>query len=115
MSKLPVQLGKRIYRFRKERRLTQAALAEKVGISNEFMSAIERGARLPSISTLEDIATALRVRMKDLFNFDEAGFRKMEPLSREALDIGTMVEKLSHQQRRRISRIVRILVEPRGD
>lgn len=114
MSKLPVQLGKRIYRFRKDRRLTQAALAEKAGISNEFMSAIERGARLPSVSTLEDIATALRVRMKDLFNFDEAGFHKIQSLSREALDVASMLERSTPRQRRKISKIVRILGE-RGD
>jgi len=37
------------------RKLTQAALAEKAKISNEFMSAVERGAKLPSLPVLERI------------------------------------------------------------
>ena len=72
MSDLAKQLGRRIHLFRKQNGLTQAALAEKVKISNEFMSGIERGAKLPSLSTLEKLAGALRVSLKDLFNFDQS-------------------------------------------
>src|SRR5438132_12939517 len=46
MSELAKRLGRRIYDFRKQSGLTQAALAEKAKISNEFMSAVERGAKL---------------------------------------------------------------------
>ena len=48
MSDLGKRLGRRIYDFRKQSGLTQAALAERAKISNEFMSAVERGAKLPS-------------------------------------------------------------------
>jgi transcriptional regulator with XRE-family HTH domain len=71
MSDLARQLGKRIYLFRKENGLTQAALAEKAKISNEFMSGIERGAKPPSLLTLERLAMVLKVEVKDLFNFDQ--------------------------------------------
>ena len=115
MAKLGRQLGRRIYRFRKQRGLTQAALAEKARISNEFMSSIERGAKLPSLTTLQAIGLALRVSLKDLFNFDQAGFRMIEPLSRESLDVAVILEKVSPKQRRRISRVVRILAESREE
>lgn len=111
MAKLGKQLGTRIYRFRKQRGLTQAALAEKARISNEFMSSVERGAKLPSLPTLQAIAHALRVNLKDLFNFDQTGFRRIEPLSRESLDVAVILEKTSLQHRRRISKIVRLLAE----
>lgn len=111
MSDLAKQLGRRIYLFRKQNGLTQAALAEKARISNEFMSGIERGAKLPSLSTLEKIGGALRVNLKDLFNFDLTGYRRTQSLSRNGLDVALLLESASSQQRRRILKVVRILIE----
>ncbi len=115
MSDLAKQLGKRIYLFRKQSKLTQAALAEKAKISNEFASGIERGAKLPSLPTLERIAKTLGVTLKDLFNFDRASFRNIQPLSREVLDVASLLNELSEQKRRRISKVVRILAQPADD
>jgi transcriptional regulator with XRE-family HTH domain len=111
MSDLAKQLGRRIHLFRKQNGLTQAALAEKVKISNEFMSGIERGAKLPSLLTLEKLAGALRVNLKDLFNFDQAGYRRTQSLSRDGMDIALLVDNLSLQKRRRIVRVIKILAE----
>jgi|SRR5882762_7286814 len=109
MSDLGKRLGRRIYEFRKQGKLTQAALAEKAKISNEFMSAVERGAKLPSLLVLERIANGLKVEVKDLVNFDRAGFRKVEPLSRKTLDLAATLQSLPTQQRRRILKILRLL------
>jgi transcriptional regulator with XRE-family HTH domain len=114
MSDLAKQLGRRIHLFRRQNGLTQAALAEKVKISNEFMSGIERGARLPSLSTLEKLAGALRINLKDLFNFDQAGYRATQSLSRDGIDFALLLEKVSSQQRRRILKIAKILCELDG-
>ncbi len=111
MSDLAKQLGRRIHLFRKQSGLTQAALAEKAKISNEFMSGIERGARLPSLPTLERVAAALRVSLKDLFNFDQAGFRQVQRLSRQGMNIAHLLENIPPHRRRRILRIVKILAE----
>jgi transcriptional regulator with XRE-family HTH domain len=97
--------------FRKENGLTQAALAEKAKISNEFMSGIERGAKLPSLLTLERLAAVLRVGIKDLFNFDSASYRRTPPLSLYETDVAYMVGTLSPQKRRRIMRIIRLITE----
>jgi transcriptional regulator with XRE-family HTH domain len=110
MSDLGKWLGRRIYKFRKQNRLTQAALAERARISNEFMSAVERGAKLPSLQVLERIANGLRVNMKDLLNFDRATFRRVEPLSRNTLDLATTLQQLPTEQRRRILKILNTLL-----
>ena len=110
MSDLGKWLGRRIYQFRKQNRLTQAALAERARISNEFMSAVERGAKLPSLQVLERIANGLRVNMKDLFNFDRTTFRRVEPLSRNTLDLATTLQQLPTEQRRRILKILNTLL-----
>jgi len=115
MSDLAKQLGKRVYLFRKRNGLTQAALAEKVKISNEFMSGIERGAKLPSLFTLEKIAQALEVTPKDLFNFDRTGFQSIQSLSREVLDVSALLQKMTPSQRRKISKVVKVLAESDRD
>jgi len=112
MSDLAKQLGKRIYLFRKQSKLTQAALAERAKISNEFMSGIERGARLPSLSTLERIAEVLGVGLKDLFNFDRAAFRQIQTVSRESLELGSLIDRVPREQRRRIAKVVKTLAQP---
>jgi transcriptional regulator with XRE-family HTH domain len=111
MSDLAKQLGKRIYLFRKENGLTQAALAEKAKISNEFMSGIERGAKLPSLLTLERIAAVLRVGIRDIFNFDSASYRRTQPLSREGMNVALLFETFSVQKRRRILKAIKMLNE----
>ena len=111
MSDLAKRLGRRIYDFRKQSGLTQAALAETAKISNEFMSAVERGAKLPSLQVLEGIAAGLRVELKDVFNFDRTAYRKLEPLPREVRDIATVLQVLPLERRRQIVKVLRILSE----
>jgi transcriptional regulator with XRE-family HTH domain len=111
MSDLAKRLGRRIYEFRKQNRLTQAALAEKARISNEFMSAVERGSKLPSLPVLNGIANGLRVEIKELFNFDSTAYRRVEPFSREVLDLAVLVQSLPSEHRLRTMKILRILVQ----
>ena len=111
MSDLAKRLGRRIYDFRKQSGLTQAALAERAKISNEFMSAVERGAKLPSLQVLEGIVAGLRVELKDVFNFDRTAYRKLEPLPREVRDIATVLQVLPLERRRQIVKVLRILSE----
>jgi transcriptional regulator with XRE-family HTH domain len=112
MSDLAKQLGKRIHLFRKQNGLTQAALADRVKISNEFMSGIERGAKLPSLSTLEKLAAALRVNLKDLFNFDQTSYRRVQSLSRDGMDIALLIENCPSKRSRQILKIIKILARP---
>ena len=55
-----------IRRLRLAQNLSQAELAEKIGISDSFMSLIETGKKWGSFQTLADIATALNVEPYEL-------------------------------------------------
>lgn len=68
-------LGQRIAELRKARKLTQQAFAEKCGYSVEFVSLVERGVNAPSVAGLDKIAKALKVEIKDLFDFEKGGGR----------------------------------------
>ena len=54
-------MGERIQIAREERCMTQASLAKAVGCTPQHISAIERGAKTPTLETFVDIAAALRV------------------------------------------------------
>jgi transcriptional regulator with XRE-family HTH domain len=71
MSELVEKLGRRIAFYRKLRNMTQAELAEKVGLSNNFIALIESGKRAPSFETLEKLIEVLNININQMFNFEE--------------------------------------------
>ena len=60
------RLGELIRERRKALRMTQEGLAERSGNSHVYIGRIERGERLPSLTVLADIATALRTNVFSL-------------------------------------------------
>lgn len=66
-SKLPKNLGKRIQKLRKNSKLTQAQLSEKVGISETYLGFIEQGRYAPSLEVLDKIAKSLKVKLNEFF------------------------------------------------
>lgn len=64
----PYQMaGKRIRFFREQDGLTQAELAEKTGLSDNYIGLIERGIMHSTLETLNKIAEALEVRLSEFF------------------------------------------------
>ena len=66
---LQKQLGQHSACLRKQRRLTQAQLANAVGCSVEFISHVERGVNAPLFAGLAVLARVLNVEVVDLFKF----------------------------------------------
>ena len=64
-------LGERIKELRKEQGLTQIELAEKCDISRTYMQKIETAACSCTLDTLIDIAEALNIPLKKLFEFKD--------------------------------------------
>ena len=52
-------LGQNIRKCRKEQKLSQEQLAEKVGLSANYIGLIERGEKQPALDTFMDILNAL--------------------------------------------------------
>lgn len=66
-SKLAVQVGQVIARRRKMCGMTQAALAEQLGITQDSLSRMEKGVMTPKFSRLPELAFHLDCRVADLF------------------------------------------------
>jgi putative molybdopterin biosynthesis protein len=68
----------KIQQFRKESRLTQADLANVAGISRQAYTAIESGKSVPSTEIALRLARALKVRVEDLFELNDADSKTIE-------------------------------------
>jgi transcriptional regulator with XRE-family HTH domain len=65
-----VEFGRRIARFRKEANLTQAQLAEKLGLKQQLIAAYEKGIRRIPLSHLKPLAQALSVDIEDFLGIE---------------------------------------------
>ena len=74
------QIAKNIKKYRKEAGITQAVLAERVGVSHEFIRRIEskKGAKTFSVDTIWKISLAENIDVGKLFeiNIDEFSDKK---------------------------------------
>ncbi|WFF72970.1 helix-turn-helix transcriptional regulator [Proteiniclasticum sp. QWL-01] len=61
------EIGANIKSIRQHKNISQRKLAERAGISNTYLSDIEVGRTNPSLKTLEKIAAALEMEIKELF------------------------------------------------
>jgi len=64
--RLAKTLGLNIRRVRKDRGLSQEALADEVGLAVTYVGQIERGSRNPTLDVVERFARALGVKPLDL-------------------------------------------------
>lgn len=62
------EIGLSIKKARKDRRLTQKELSEKINISRNYISDIECGRYVPSVEKLISIATVLNIDLNILKN-----------------------------------------------
>jgi len=70
MTALARKFGERVRQLRGDRRLTQADLAERASVSEQWIRRIETGTASPSFETIEALAAALQARPSDLFGGD---------------------------------------------
>ena len=67
VGSLSNQLGDYLKEQRTQSRLSLRQLAEQVGVSNPYLSQIERGLRRPSAEVLQQLAKALRISAEQLY------------------------------------------------
>jgi transcriptional regulator with XRE-family HTH domain len=60
-------VGRNVQRLRIAAGLSQAALAERMGVDRAYVSGLELGQRNPTVVTLWHIAEALGVRLQSFF------------------------------------------------
>lgn len=102
-DELGEQLGKRIARHRKDKRMTQAMLASQIGVDNETISRFERGTALPSLLRLFEIAQALELGVGDLL-------AEASPLKQDAeRSVNGMLDDISPADQKLLAQIAGLM------
>lgn len=68
-DKMLLKLGSKITEFRKAKDLSQEELGFLVKSARNYIGCIERGEKTPSLQTLQKIAKALNVKVRDFIEF----------------------------------------------
>lgn len=65
---IKIKFGNQVKKLRLERGLSQEKLALEANLDRTYIPSIEKGERNVSITVIEKIAKALKVKITDLFN-----------------------------------------------
>ena len=99
-------IGKNIRKYRNEKNMRQEDLAEKTGLSTNYIGMIERGEKLPSLDTFIEIANALDVSSDMLL---------CEVINRSAglsgLPFAEKIEAMSKEDRKIVYNVLKTLLE----
>jgi transcriptional regulator with XRE-family HTH domain len=88
-----VELGERLRAIRQLRRRTLKEIASAAGISESFLSQLERGRTNATIATLQRLATALGIQVSDLFTSGSPRPRALRREAREFVGWGELGRK----------------------
>jgi transcriptional regulator with XRE-family HTH domain len=66
MSNEIIKFGKKLKEVRLKKNLSQGDVSRILGVHRSYISGLERGARNPSLLTVQKVAKALGVNAKDL-------------------------------------------------
>ena len=96
-------IGRNIARYREASGLTQATLAEKIGISTAFVSRVERGQKRMKVETLYATAKALDVSVDALLSTDSS--------AAQLANINQLLAGQSDEYLEGIERMIRVCIE----
>ena len=106
MNKELALIGRRIREERKAAKLSQAALAERINLSTQYISHIENGYKMPSLEVVLKVMKVLHIPPERMFA--DSGCRPEESLD-------AMTARCSSQSKRVIRDMVKILMESLKD
>lgn len=96
-------IGKNIARYREAAGLTQATLAEKIGISTAFVSRVERGQKKMKVETLYATAKVLNVSVDALLSTESS--------AEQLANINQLLAGQSDEYLEGIERMIRVCIE----
>lgn len=90
------KIGQFIAEKRRERNLTQAELAEKIGVSNKSVSKWENGKCMPDYAVIEPLCRELEINVTDLLNGELSA--DQEKLNAQTRSILSRIETLERER-----------------
>ena len=97
------QIGIRISNARKVMGLTQAELAERIGVSEKYLSRIENGNQVPSITIVARICEVLQISADKLLSLPQSTYSSNE--------IENAITDFSTEEKKQIIEVIKIIKE----
>ena len=85
-----IDLGARLKSIRKHKNWSQAQFAEKLNLSVDAVSNLERNLNRPSFATLEKLCEVSEISLRDLFDFGQVD----DPTSGKITSLVTLIHQL---------------------
>lgn len=100
------RFGQEVRKRRKALKLTLEQLAERAGMSSNYLGSIERGQVNPSVSTVVAVADGLGVAPGELVG-------EVQPLGAKGLEVAQMFDELAAEMKRVVLLLLRAAMKIR--
>lgn len=108
-----IALGTRIAELRKTQNITQAQLADTLGISQQTMNAYEMGHRRVPVSALTLLARSLGVSVEELLGSDAAAAKRRGPAPKLQQQI-ERIQQLPRPQQKFVMQMLDTVLQQAG-
>ncbi len=103
------KIGKFIASCRKEKKLTQAVLAEKLGITDRAVSKWETGKSMPDISLIPELCEALEININELLSGERLNMMNYQKMAEENLMQLQKQEELNNKKLLHLELVIAIM------
>ena len=104
-----IKIGEFISSQRRKNNLTQAALAEKLGITDRAVSKWENGRGLPDLSLIEPLCKILGITLNEFFNGERIEESQIIPIAERNI-ISVLEERNAEIRKRRLAVICSVIL-----
>jgi transcriptional regulator with XRE-family HTH domain len=91
----PINIGATIRNFRLERSLSQGDIEKRTGLLRCYLSRVENGHTVPSLDTLQKIASALEMPLSHFFSEEPPPEVQGSAMSQDEIHFLTQVQRYS--------------------
>lgn len=105
-----MNLGESIRKIRQAKGLSQGEMQKRTGILRSYLSRVENGHTVPSLATLQRLASAMGVALADFFAAEGASATAPVPADTASQYLGELknyLPQLSTQQRQELLEMVK--------
>ena len=105
-----IKIGKFIQEKRKEKKLTQSEVAEKLNITDRAISKWENGVCLPDAGTMPELCEILGISINDLFSGEKVDMKENEKKLEENLLEMTKIKEQKDKMLLRLEIVLEVIV-----
>lgn len=100
-----IEIGNQLKALRKSKNMTTQQLADKVSVSQSYISRFENGRAIPDIEMLESILTALGTDLASFFS------SQLEEMPKDLIQLMDTVKTLSPNARKKLNEFLLLVKE----